>query len=102
MFISRGVMLYFKTKYCIFLSEDIFFTLTNSVDPDEMHHFIRVFTVCKSTCLGVSRIQKLKTTLFAPFSKVVYSAGRISFRWAQTGSVFTSKLIGPVKQKILG
>ena len=31
----------------------IFFTFTNSEDPDEMH-FIGAFTVCKSTRLGVS------------------------------------------------
>ena len=37
--------------------------LTNSVDPDEMPYyaaFIWVFSVCKSTHLGVSHIQKSK------------------------------------------
>ena len=43
-------------KYCFILSEDMF-TFTNSVDPYEMQHFIWVFTVCKSTHLGVSRVQ---------------------------------------------
>ena len=28
-----------KKKYCIFLSED-FFTFSNSVDPDEMQHYV--------------------------------------------------------------
>ena len=41
----------FDKIYCSLLSEDLF-TLTNSVDPDEMQHyaeFYLVFTVCKST-----------------------------------------------------
>ena len=41
----------------------VFLALTNSVDPDEMphmRHFIRVFTVCKSTHLGVTSIQTVK------------------------------------------
>ena len=45
-------------KYCVRLSADLFY-LTNSVDPDEMQHFIWVFTVCKSICLGVSQIQRV-------------------------------------------
>ena len=40
-----------------FLSEDLF-TLTNSIDP-EMRHFIWVFTVCKSTHVKVSHIQRV-------------------------------------------
>ena len=32
------------------------FVLANSVDPDEMLHFIWVFTVCQSTHLVVTRI----------------------------------------------
>ena len=42
---------------------NIFFTFTNSEDPDEMPHyghFIWVYTVCKSTPLGVSRMQRVK------------------------------------------
>ena len=41
----------------------IFFTFTNSVDPDEMQHyaaFIWVLTVSNITCLRVSRIQEVK------------------------------------------
>ena len=44
-----------------FLSEDLFY-LINSVDPDEMQHFAAFhpgFTVCKSSHLGVSRIQRV-------------------------------------------
>ena len=42
----------------VFLFEDLFI-LTISVDPDEMQHYIWVFTVCKSTYLGVSHIQRV-------------------------------------------
>ena len=52
----------FKNIY--FLSEDHFYL--KSVDPDEMPHmwhFIWVFTVCKSTHLGVSNIQRVKLTV---------------------------------------
>ena len=56
------------------LSEDLFYLYTNSVDPDEMQHnkcsimlhFIWVFTVCKSTRLGVCRIQRIKIKLSFP------------------------------------
>ena len=41
---------YFQ-KILYILSEDLFH-FTNSVDPDEMPHFIWVFTVCKNTHLG--------------------------------------------------
>ena len=47
----------------ILTSAEFLFIFTNSVDPDEISmllHFIGVFTVCKSTCLGVSRIQRDK------------------------------------------
>ena len=52
-----GVSGYNLKIYRINLSEDLF-TITNSVDPEEMEHFIWVFTDCKSTHLGVSHIQK--------------------------------------------
>ena len=29
-----------KKKYCILLSEDLFFTFTNNVDPDEVLLFV--------------------------------------------------------------
>ena len=32
-----------------------------SVDPDEMQHFIWVFTVCQSDCLGVSSLQRVNS-----------------------------------------
>ena len=32
----------------------VVFILANSVDPDEMRHFIWVFTVCQRTHLGVT------------------------------------------------
>ena len=64
-------MMYFKgsqvviPNYYVFLSVGIVFTFTNSVDPDEMQmkchtlrHFIWVFTVYQSICLGVSSIYK--------------------------------------------
>ena len=50
-------------KYCSLLSEDLSFTFTNSVDPDKMQYnaaFHLLFSVCKSTNLGVSRIQRIK------------------------------------------
>ena len=34
-------------------------TSTESIDPDEMQHFISVFSVCKSNRLGVSQIQRV-------------------------------------------
>ena len=46
-------------KYIAFVCL-FFLTFTNSVDPDEMQHFILVFTVCKSTCLGVPEYKGLK------------------------------------------
>ena len=52
----------YSLKNIVFFCLKIFFTFTNSVDPDECHmmwHFIRVFTVCKSTRLGVSHIQRV-------------------------------------------
>ena len=55
LYTSRGIGLYKKMHFfCL----KIFFTLTNSVDPDEMSHFFWVFTVCKSTCIWVSYIYK--------------------------------------------
>ena len=58
-----GVRLELK-KNIVFFCLKICFTFTNSVDPDEMQHimlhFIWVFTVCKCTCLEVTRIQRVK------------------------------------------
>ena len=57
----RGVLGYSCKEKLYFLSEYLF-CLTYSVDPDEMQHmlhFILVFTVYKSTCFGVSRIQSV-------------------------------------------
>ena len=37
------------------------FILANRADPDEllhMRHFFLVFTVCKSTCLPISRMER--------------------------------------------
>ena len=53
----------------VFLPLKVVLILTNNVDPDEMQHyaafhiilrFIWVFTVCITTRLGVSSIQKVK------------------------------------------
>ena len=38
-FTYLGVSGNFLKKKIFFLSEDLFFTLTNSVDPDEMPHY---------------------------------------------------------------
>ena len=42
-----------------FLSLKIDFVSANSDDPDELCHFIWVFTVCQSTCLEVSGLQRV-------------------------------------------
>ena len=50
-------------KNIVFFYVMIFVTFTNSVDPDKcsnMLHFISVFTVCKSTRLWASSIQRHK------------------------------------------
>ena len=46
------------------------FFLANNADPDSMPYFIRVFTVCHSTCLQVSRsnIIGLSHILWVAFS----------------------------------
>ena len=38
MHIKECQVMIFK-KYCILLSEDLFYLYTNSVDPDEMQHY---------------------------------------------------------------
>ena len=43
-----------RPNYNAFSSLRIVFTLTNSGDPNEMLHFIRMFNFCQSTHLGVS------------------------------------------------
>ena len=54
----------YNLKNIVFFRLKIFFTFTNSVEPDEMQHYaafhLGLFTVCKSTRLGVSRIQSVK------------------------------------------
>ena len=64
-------------KYCICLK--IFITFTNSVDPDEMQYYaaFHLGLHCKSTRLGVSRIQrfnniKLPVLLFKDIYFVIY------------------------------
>ena len=42
------------------ISLKINFVLANSTDPDEMLHFIWVFTVCKSPDSGVSSLKRVK------------------------------------------
>ena len=46
-----------------FFCLSILFTITNSVDPDEMPRYAAfhlIFTVCKSTRLGFYRIERVK------------------------------------------
>ena len=54
-----GQRFLFKTS-CIFLSLNIVFVLINREDPDEMPHYIWVFTVCQSTQLEVNGIHRVK------------------------------------------
>ena len=42
--------------FYVFLSMKAVVILANSADPNKMH-FIWVFTICKSTCVGVSPLQ---------------------------------------------
>ena len=53
-----------------FLSLKIDFVLVSSANPDEMPHYglIRVFTVCRSTHLGVSNLQTRILLLKAIFA----------------------------------
>ena len=63
MYILRGHMLKFPTK-TEFLSLNILLVLTNGVDPDEMLHFIWVFTVSQSThFIVVSSSQRVDSIL---------------------------------------
>ena len=64
-------------KKTFFLSLKTDFALVSSANPDEMPHYglIRVFTVCRSTHLGVSKLQGVTCTrilllkdIFAMFS----------------------------------
>ena len=74
---KRNIVFLFQKEilYC-FVWRSFFFTLTNSVDPDEMRHFIWVFTVCKSNSLGVSCIQRVKNNfLISPFRGSLYTKG---------------------------
>ena len=50
-----------------FFCLSILFTITNSVDPDEMPRYAAfhlIFSVCKSTRLGFYRIERVKKVLF--------------------------------------
>ena len=44
----------------VFLSVKVVLNFVNSEVTDKMLHFIWVFTVCQSTLLGVSSIQRVK------------------------------------------
>ena len=50
-----------------------------SVDTDEMLHFIRDLTVCKSTRLGVSRIQRVNLIVLIFNTCTQYSIKTIRF-----------------------
>ena len=50
----------FLFKQIAFLSLNIVFVLINGEDPDEMPHYIWVFTVCQSTHLEVNGIHRVK------------------------------------------
>ena len=50
----------FYSKLVAFLSLNIVFVLINSEAPDEMLHYIWVFTVCQSTQLEVNGIHRVK------------------------------------------
>ena len=64
----------------------IVLSLANSADPDEMQHyvdFISIFTVCQSTCLGVSHIQRVS----GPAQEILVLIGqqsRLRSIWAST------------------
>ena len=64
----KAIRMYFKASqvHYVSLSQRIVFTLTNSVDHDEMLH-IAAFHLsslfCLSTCLEGSKIQKVKLYL---------------------------------------
>ena len=51
---------FFYSKLVALLSLNIAFVLINSEDPDEMQHYIWVFTVCQSTQLEVNGIHRVK------------------------------------------
>ena len=48
-------------------NQHVLFILTNSADIDLMRYFIWVYTVCQSTHLGVSSIQRVTTTQLAGY-----------------------------------
>ena len=65
------VLGYIFLKKIMYFCLKIIFTLTNSVDPDEMmRHFIWFFTVSKSTHL-VSPIQRVKVIHLLSLSTIV-------------------------------
>ena len=68
-YIEGSRVIIFKNN--VFLSLEIDFVLANSADPDEMPHFIWVFTVCQSTCLGVSAPQRVNDSPYLPHFKWV-------------------------------
>ena len=68
-----GVSGYNFSKSIGFFCLNIFFIFTNSVGLDEMQHFaafVWVFTVCKSTCLAVSQIQRVDLNKTSKISDV--------------------------------
>ena len=49
-------------ELCISVPRGCFNFQANNADPDVIQHFIWFFTVCQSTRLGVSSIQKVNNT----------------------------------------
>ena len=65
--VSSQALYHWANALPILFLKTYIFTITNSEDPDEMQHmlhFIWVFTVCKNTRLGVSRLQRVKKRYF--------------------------------------
>ena len=50
----------------------IILILANRVDPNEMQHFIWVFTVCQSSRYRVSSIQRVKNIVYYVCINVIY------------------------------
>ena len=68
--VSWGVTGYNFQKYCISFSEDQFWFSKQHrlMKCCIVRHFIWVFTVCQSTCLGVCSHQRVKHTVASPAS----------------------------------
>ena len=60
-------IVYFKGSHVEFLYYNVFLSLKvvlivgNSADPEEMLHSFWVFTICQSTRLGVSTLQRVNS-----------------------------------------